>query len=44
MIGHTKSIKNLVIQQARLADKAKLDAIVCSAQEISVVKKVLKKK
>jgi orotidine-5'-phosphate decarboxylase len=43
MIGHTKSIKNLVIQQARLADKAKLDAIVCSAQEISVVKKVFKK-
>ena len=25
MIGHTKSIKNLVIQQARLAKKAKLD-------------------
>ena len=43
MIGHTKSIKNLVIQQARLANKAKLDAIVCSAQEISVVKKVFKK-
>ena len=42
MIGHTKSIKNLVIQQARLANKAKLDAIVCSAQEISVVKKVFK--
>ena len=43
MIGHTKSIKNLVIQQARLANKAKLDAIVCSPQEISVVKKVFKK-
>ena len=43
MIGHTKSIKNLVIQQARLANKAKLDAIVCSAHEISVVKKVFKK-
>ena len=40
MIGHTRSIKNLVIQQARLANKAKLDAIVCSAQEISIVKKV----
>ena len=43
MIGHTRSIKNLVIQQARLANKAKLDAIVCSAQEISIVKKVFKK-
>ena len=38
--GHTRSVKNLVIQQARLANKAKLDAIVCSAQEISIVKKV----
>ncbi len=43
MIGHTKSIKNLVIQQAKLANKAKLDAIVCSAHEISIVKKVFKK-
>jgi len=43
MIGHTRSIKNLVIQQAKLANKAKLDAIVCGAQEISIVKKVFKR-
>ena len=28
--GHTKSIKKLVIQQARLAKSAGLDGIVCS--------------
>ena len=30
-IGYTKSVKNLVIHQAKLAKKANLDAIVCSA-------------
>ena len=29
--------------QAKLANKAKLDAIVCSPQEVSIVKKVFKK-
>ena len=42
-IGFNKTIKNLVFQQAKLANKAKLDAIVCSAQEINIVKKVFKK-
>ena len=42
-IGYNKKLKKLVIHQAKLANKAKLDAIVCSAQEISVVKKVFKK-
>ena len=42
-IGFNKNIKNLVTHQAKLARKANLDAIVCSAQEISVVKKVFKK-
>ena len=42
-IGFNKTIKNLVLQQAKLANKAKLDAIVCSAQEINIVKKVFKK-
>ena len=32
--GHTKSIRSLVIQQAKLATKANLDAVVCSPQEI----------
>ena len=42
-IGFNKTIKDLVLQQAKLANKAKLDAIVCSAQEINIVKKVFKK-
>ena len=42
-IGHTKSVKNLVIQQTRLALKANLDAIVCGAHEIPYVKKIFKK-
>ena len=42
-IGYDKKLKKLVIHQAKLADKAKLDAIVCSAQEVKYVKKVFKK-
>ena len=42
-IGHKNNVKKLVLQQAKLASKAKLDAIVCSAQEIEMVKKVFKK-
>jgi len=42
-IGFNKDIKKLVFHQARLAAKAKLDGIVCSPQEIKVVKKVFKK-
>ena len=42
-IGFNKDVKKLVIQQARLARRAKLDGIVCSAQEVSIVKKVFKK-
>ena len=42
-IGFNKDVKKLVLKQARLANKAKLDAIVCSAQEVNVVKKVFKK-
>ena len=42
-IGFDKKIRNLVIHQAKLANKAKLDAIVCSAQEIKYVKKFFKK-
>ena len=42
-IGHKNNVKKLVLQQAKLASKAKLDAIVCSAQEIEIVKKVFKK-
>ena len=42
-IGFNMSIKKLVLHQARLASKAKLDAIVCSAKEVKLVKKVFKK-
>jgi len=42
-IGFNKDVKKLVLQQARLANKAKLDAIVCSAQEAKIVKRVFKK-
>ncbi len=42
-IGFDKSVKKLVFHQAKLAAKAKLDAIVCSPQEIKIVKKVFKK-
>ncbi len=42
-IGFNKDVKKLVFQQAKLANKAKLDAIVCSAQEAKIVKKVFKK-
>ena len=41
-IGFNKSVKRLVAHQAKLANKAKLDAIVCSAQEVQIVKKVFK--
>ena len=42
-IGYNKDIKKLVFHQAKLANKARLDAIVCSAQEVTIVKKVFKK-
>jgi len=42
-IGHKNNVKKLVLKQAKLASKAKLDAIVCSAQEIKIVRKVFKK-
>ena len=42
-IGFNKDVKKLVLDQAKLANKANLDAIVCSAQEVKIVKKVFKK-
>jgi len=41
-IGFKTEVKKLVLHQARLAKKAKLDAIVCSAQEAPFVKKIFK--
>ena len=42
-IGFNKNVKKLVLHQVKLANKAKLDAIVCSAQEVKLVKKFFKK-
>ena len=42
-IGFNKDVKKIVHHQARLASKAKLDAIVCSAQDVKIVRKVFKK-
>ena len=42
-IGFDKNVKKLVTHQAKLAVKAKLDAIVCSPQEVKLVKKIFKK-
>ena len=42
-IGFSRGVKKIVFQQASLANKARLDGIVCSAQEVKIVKKVFKK-
>ena len=42
-IGFNKDVKKLVLHQAKLANKAKLDAIVCSAQEVKIVRSIFKK-
>ena len=42
-IGYSKNINQLVTHQVKLAKKANLDAIVCSAHEVKVVKKFFKK-
>ena len=41
-IGHTKSVKQLVIKQAGLVKKSGCDGIVCSAQEAKMVRKKYK--
>ena len=42
-IGFNKNVKKLVKIQAKLANQTNLDAVVCSAQEVEIVKKVFKK-
>ena len=42
-IGHKRPLKDIVIFQAKLATKAKLDAIVCSPHEVKIVKKYFDK-
>ena len=43
LIGYSKSVKNLVTHQAKLAKKAALDALVCSPYEVSAVRKIFKR-
>ena len=43
LIGYNKSVKSLVIHQAKLAKKASLDALVCSPYEVSSLRKIFKK-
>tara|TARA_B100001027_G_scaffold212527_1_gene181998 strand:- start:242 stop:919 length:678 start_codon:yes stop_codon:yes gene_type:complete len=42
-IGYNKKVSEVVRHQAKLATKAKLDAIVCSGHEIRLVKRVFRK-
>ena len=42
-IGFNNKIEKIVVDQAKLANRANLDAIVCSAHEVNIVKKVFKK-
>ena len=43
-LGYNKPLKEVVKLQSKLAQKAKLDAIVCSPHEVKLVRKFLKKK
>ena len=43
LIGYNKSVKKLVMHQAKLARKASLDALVCSPYEVNDVRKIFKK-
>ena len=42
-VGFNKKVKDLIKSQAKLASKAKLDAVVCSPLEVKLVKKIFKK-
>ena len=42
-IGYSKDIKKIIFEQAKMAKKAGLDAIVCSPIEVNLVKKIFKK-
>ena len=42
-IGFDKNVEKLVHHQAKLANKARLDAIVCSPREVKIVRKIFKK-
>jgi len=41
-IGHTKSVQQLVLKQAKLIKKSGCDGIICSAQETTMIRKKFK--
>lgn len=41
--GHTRSIKNIVVKQAKLAKSAGLHGIVCSGHEVKLIKNICKR-
>ena len=43
LIGYDKKLSELVKHQARLANKADLDALVCSPLEVKLIRKIFKK-
>ena len=43
LIGYKRTVKDLVVHQAKLAKKANLDALVCSPHEVKIVRKFFKK-
>ena len=43
VLGYKKKVNELVKHQARLARKARLDAVICSGHEIRLVKSVFRK-
>ncbi len=42
-IGFNKNVEKLVVEQAKLAKRADLSAVVCSANEVKIVRKIFKK-
>ena len=42
IIGFNKSVKNIVAHQAKIASRAKLDALVCSPYEVDTVRQIFK--
>jgi len=42
-LGFNENLKKIVLKQAKLADKAKLDGVVCSPKEVKLVRSVFKK-
>ena len=42
-MGHKRSLNEIITYQSKLAQKARLDAIVCSPREVKIVKRYFKR-